>query len=290
MAVTSFNNPKQLSKKCSKVSIDIADESTYGFLNANEIKTILQKKGLYPFEKDMDDISPRVIEEVLVKSPFVNTAECYKTQNGHVCISVTQRSPIVRIKGIQGDDYYIDENGGIMPNSKYTSDLIIVTGYVNRNFARRYISVMANYIMGSDLWRNQIEQINVQRDLGIELVPRVGNHIVFLGYLPMSQKQSIRQEEVTEFISGKLDRLEKFYRYGLSEAGWNKYQRIDLQYDNQIICKLHEDFLKPVIKEERIVHEADHPSIEAAAQNENNNTGGKPQAEPTVATNKKVAP
>lgn len=273
-AIVSFNNPERLVKKCTKVNINITDESTYGFLDAKEIKSILLKKGIYPIERDMDDISPRHIEAVLKNSPFVNTAECCKTEDGHVLISVTQRSPLVRIKSSRGEDYYIDENGGIMPNSKYTSDLIIVTGDVTKTFARRYISILANVIMKSDLWRNQVEQINVLHNLGIEIVPRVGDHIVFLGYLPTANTQSQRVEDVTAYVQNKLDRLEKFYKYGLSEAGWNKYERIDIQYDNQIICKKHPEFMKDIMKPASHaveVHEADHPAVEAAAPSEHSN-------------------
>lgn len=269
LAITAFNNPDQLVKKCTKVDISIADESTYGFLDAKEIKTILEKNGLYPLEKDINAVSPRRIEETLCRTPFVNTAQCWKTNDGHVLISVTQRSPLVRIKNFRNDDYYLDENGGIMPNSKYTSDLIIVTGYVTRPFAQQYVSALANVIMKNDLWRNQIVQINVQRDLGIELVPRVGDHIVFLGYLPKLQSRSERIEAITDYVSTKLNRLEKFYVHGLDSVGWNKYERIDLQYSNQIICKKRPEYCKapdiPVVRE---VHEADLPSVEAAAESE----------------------
>ena len=34
-----------------------------------------------------------------------------------------------------------------------------------------------------------------------------------------------------------MDRLEKFYKYGLSQAGWDKYSYINLEFENQIICK-----------------------------------------------------
>ena len=54
-------------------------------------------------------------------------------------------------------------------------------------------------------------------------MPRVGDHVVYLG-------QPVNLQE-------KLDRLEKFYRYGLSQAGWNKYSYINLEFNNQIICK-----------------------------------------------------
>lgn len=240
-AVTAFNKPKQMVTKCTKVNIDIVDESTYGFLDANEIKGILQRHGCYPLNMLIDSISPRQIESLLCHSPFVNTAECCKTHDGHVLITVTQRSPLVRIKGNNGDDYYLDENGGIMPRSKYTSDLIIVTGAVSKVYARRYVAPLARTVMADDFWRNQIEQINVIPDLGIELVPRVGNHILYIGALPTAPRQSQRNEDVARYVTDKLYRLMLFYKHGLSVAGWNKYQRIDVEYDNQIICKRFPD-------------------------------------------------
>ena len=237
MAVTSFNKPDETGAKCVKVAIDISDSNNSGFLSAGEIKRILERKRLYPLNKTMSSIVPRQIEEALKASPFVNTAECYKTNNGHVCISITQRSPIIRIKSDNGADYYLDDQGGQLPNSHYTSDLIIATGHISNLFAQRYIAPLARTIMTSELWNNQIVQINVLPDLGIELVPRVGNHIVFMGYLPQSRYRLEREKAIEEFTNKKLTRLEKFYRYGLSNAGWNKYSYINIEFDNQIICK-----------------------------------------------------
>lgn len=290
-AVTAFNNPEHVVRKCTKVNISIVDESTYGFLNTKEIKSILDKKGLYPLEKELGTVSPRKIEETLCSTPFVNTAQCCKTTDGHVLITVTQRSPLVRIKSIRGEDYYLDENGGIMPNSKYTSDLIVVTGYVSKSFAQRYISLLASYIMQSDLWRNQVEQIHVRKDLGIEIVPRVGDHIVFLGYLPMSSDIAERQAEVKEYVGEKLERLRKFYIHGLDSVGWNKYQSIDLRYSNQIICKKRPEFCeKKEAPKVREVHEADHPEVEASAASEHSNvaTNDADRKTPTVVVTKEL--
>ena len=82
LAMTSFNKPDETAKLCTKVSINIADENTNGFLSAKEIKRILEKNKLYPLEKHMQNINPRDIEDVLKTSSFVNTVQCYKTQNG----------------------------------------------------------------------------------------------------------------------------------------------------------------------------------------------------------------
>jgi len=237
LAMTSFNKPDETQKMCTKVTINITDENTNGFLSPPEIKRILEGKKLYPLEKRMTTVNPRDVEEVLKKSPFVSTAECYKTQNGHVCISVTQRLPIVRIKSITGDDYYVDDKGGIMASSKYTSDLVIASGYITKEFAQVYITPLMQVLMESEFWKNQVVQINVMPDKGIELVPRVGDHIIYMGYLPTAKTKEERFARISDFLDRKLERLEKFYRYGLSQAGWNRYHYISLEYDNQIICK-----------------------------------------------------
>lgn len=237
LAFIRFNKPDETTKVCTKVTIDIQDEATNGFINTQEIKHRLEINKLYPLEKPIRYVDARKIEEMLKASPFVKTAECFKTQDGHVCILLTQRMPVVRIKAVQGDDYYVDDNDCIMPNSHYTSDLIIATGHISKWFAMNYISPMSKAIMGDDLWRNQIEQINVLPDRSIELVPRVGEQIINLGQLPESKYKNERRKLVNDFINKKLTRLENFYKYGLSQAGWNKYSYINLEFDNQIICK-----------------------------------------------------
>ncbi len=237
MAVTLWNTPPLAGRVCSKVDINISDANNIGFLGAEEIKHILTKNGLYPLGRPISSIQPRAIEEVLRTSAFVKTAECQVTQSGHVLIDLTQRVPIVRVKSARGDDYYMDDKGRPMPNSKYTSDLIIATGNINRPFACYFITPMAEAIMASDFWRNQIVQINVLPNRGIELVPRVGEHIIYLGKLPGGRTRRQIEEAVAEFMDKQLTRIEKFYRYGLSQTGWNKYSYIDVEFDNQIICK-----------------------------------------------------
>lgn len=236
-AFTVFNKPDETARVCTKAKIVVADESSNGFINANEITKRLKSAGLYPLGKLMRDINAREIEEKLKKSPFVKTAQCYKTEDGEVNVSITQLLPVIRVKAENGDDYYLDDKDCIMPNSLYTSDLIIATGNIPRWFARRYISPLGKAIMGNDMWKNLVVQVNVLPDRSIEIVPRVGDHIVHLGTLPEANSKEKRQELINQFVDRKLTRLEKFYKYGLAQAGWNKYSYIDIEFDNQIICR-----------------------------------------------------
>ena len=223
LAVTAFNVPDDKATRCTEVKIDIKQTQVDGFLNAGEIKKILDGSHLYPLSQPMDRINPRLIEEALEKSPFVESAECYKTISGHVCVDVHQRIPVVRVISGSGASYYVDTHGNIMPETRYVTELIIATGAISRKYAQTALSKVANYIIQDNFWKNQIVQINVLANGTMELVPRVGDHIVYLG--------------APQNVDKKLERLRKFYLYGLNKAGWNKYYYISLEFDNQIICK-----------------------------------------------------
>ena len=223
LAVSSFNTPAEKATVCSEVKIDLNNDLTDGFVNANEIKKLLERNRMYPLAQPMSDINARLIEETLLKSPFVEQAECYKTQSGHVCISLHQRTPILHIMADDGETYYLDTYGNILPESRYPSDMIVVTGTFSRKFAQKMLTKVGNVLLADKFWQDQIVQVNVLSNGTLEMVPRVGDHILFLG-APVN-------------VDKKLERLRKFYLYGLNEAGWNKYSYISVEFDNQIICK-----------------------------------------------------
>ena len=223
LAVTAFNKPAEKVSVCSEVKIDIDDEMPDGFLNANEIKQILERQHLYPLAKPMTAINARDIEESLLKNPFVQHVECYKAQNGHLCINLKQRMPIMHVMSVNGDNYYIDIHGSVLPETRFASDLLVVTGMITKKYAQKTLTPVVNEIVRDKFWQNQIVQIHVLDDGSIEIVPRVGDHVIYLG-APID-------------IVRKLERLRKFYLYGLNQTGWNKYSYISVEFDNQIICK-----------------------------------------------------
>jgi cell division protein FtsQ len=223
LAVSAFNNPDGQNDTCTDVDIQIEEGMVKGFLNANSVQLQLQRQKLWPVGDPLGQVSVRRIEEALLKNPLVEHAECYKTHTGVVRILLRQRLPVIRVMADSGEDYYMDHVGNIMPGGRYTSDLVVATGHITRRYAQQTLMPIGNLIINDRFWRSQIEQLHILPDGSLEMVPRVGNHIVYLG-------------RPTD-ISRKLGRLEKFYKYGLSQAGWNKYSYINLEFDNQIICR-----------------------------------------------------
>jgi len=64
----------------------------------------------------------------------------------------------------------------------------------------------------------------------------------------VEKDKDARYEAITQFVDHKLTRLMKFYRYGLPKAGWNKYSYVNLEFDNQIVCKRrHDEKQTPVV-------------------------------------------
>ena len=223
LAITAFNCPDDKDAVCRDVKINITDGTGNGFLNVNEVKMQLQHAKIYPLGDRMSDVCTRQIEETLLKSPLVERVECYKTHKGRVCINLTQRIALMRIMANNGESYYIDNLGVILPSNNNSTDLVVATGDIKRKYAQTELKQFGLLLLDDPFWHSQIEQINVLSDGSVEMIPRVGDHIVYLGQ-PTHLKE-------------KLTRLEKFYRYGLSKAGWNKYSYINIEFNNQIICK-----------------------------------------------------
>ena len=223
LAATLFNQGVNKGVVCQQVHISIERGIIEGFLTTDEVKHIMTANHIFPVGQLIDGVNLRLMEEGLQAQELIDHAECYKTQDGRINIRVKERVPVVRIMANNGDNYYMDEDGTAMHNTDYTCNLMVATGNIDKPYAARVLAPIGRMVMKDDFWRNQIEQLNVLPDSTIEMVPRVGSHIIYLG-----QPTGIRN---------KLDRLRKFYAYGLSQAGWNKYSRISVEFNNQIVCK-----------------------------------------------------
>ncbi len=223
LAMTAFIKPDKTADFCNEVHISIEQDLSEGFLDENAIRLMLRYSGLSLVSQPMEYINTRRVEEVLQSNDLIDKAECYKSINGVVCINIRQRVPVIRVMADNNEDYYVDNHGEAIKHNNYNCHLIVATGHINKQYAKKVLAPIANSIRTNDFWKNQIVQFNVLEDGSLELVPRVGEHIVYLG-------------QPTD-IEKKLERLRKFYRYGLNEAGWNRYSRISVEFDNQIICK-----------------------------------------------------
>ena len=215
------------SETCSSVDLIVeSSDSPSSFADKTELENILKDAHLYPKGMLMKNVSTKKIEDAIKEKEFISKAECYKAAKGKVCIRVEQRMPIIYVLPDGRDGFFVDAKGHVIHNRGYVSNLVVASGDVDEKYASKELVEMARFLQTDEFWNNQIEQIYVSRgkknERVIEIVPRVGDQIVYLGTINNFEK--------------KLNNLKIFYDKAIKTVGWNKYAKVNLEYENQIIC------------------------------------------------------
>jgi cell division protein FtsQ len=228
------------SKRCGKISIDIKDSSTYHFVTRKQLLNLVYSSTGTILGKPLKELSVAEIEGKVNGLRELKEAEIYFTIDGTLHVFADQRDPVMRIMPDGGGDFFLDEDGVIVrKRNLYTPRLHIVEGNVNissamlngvsvfdttiKNSILKDIYSLVEFIDKDDFWSAQIDQIYVDSNDEIDLIPRVGNNLIHLG--------------TCENYEGKLKNLLAFYDKVLPEVGWNKYSVINLEYKDQIVCK-----------------------------------------------------
>lgn len=209
-------------KRCEHVEINVEDAAKANFVTVADIRQILKDTHLDPTGKRLSSIRLSKIQKAVAGHQFVLSSLCYITQKGDVVITVKQKLPMLRIMPVSSEGYYIDANGNKIQHINYPADVIVVTGYVDYKRWRHVLTSFAQIVQEDSFWNDMIEQINITRGGRIELTPRLGDHVVELGR-PSN-------------LALKLSRLKLFYQKVINEVGWDKYSRISLEYDNEVVC------------------------------------------------------
>lgn len=220
--VTFFFRDRWEDYVCHDLEIVVKDSLDKHFVTEGDVVYQLRKAGLNPIDQPMERVNTDLIESELLKNEMIAKVEAYKTPSGKIKLEVCQKMPILRVIGASGN-YYVDNEGSTMPVSRrYVVDVPIASGYVEKELALTDLYKFALFLQENDFWNNQIEQIYVHPDHGIELIPRVGKHRIVLGTFHDFEE--------------KLNNLQLFYEQAIPKVGWEKYSIINLKYKNQIVC------------------------------------------------------
>jgi cell division protein FtsQ len=227
-------------RPCSGIVIDIRDSTDFHFVTERQLLNIVYGIGVRIVGNNVKDIPVAEIENKIQALRELKVAEVYMTIDGKLHLYADQRNPVMRVMPDNGGDYFIDEQGVVIRRRNlYNPRLHIVEGNINissamldgvsvldtsiKNSILKDIFPLVNYINDDNFWSAQIDQISVDNNDEIDLIPRVGTQLVHLG--------------TVENFEGKLRNLGAFYDKVLPEVGWNKYSLINLEYKDQIVCK-----------------------------------------------------
>ncbi len=189
---------------------------TYEMVN----KLLIQKyDGLQSQPKE--NILLNKLEEVLLSNEMVENAEVFLSVDGELGALIKQKTPIARVRQDEGA-YYIDSKGNKMPlSSNYSARVPIVEGISNGEISKE-IFTLASLIHKDEFLKKQIVGIEQTPKKEFILKSRVGNQTIELG--------DLRQ------IDEKIKKLKVFYHKNLNDTTPRIYKKINLMFDNQVVC------------------------------------------------------
>ncbi len=208
------------SKPCKGVLIDVANDPN-GNLTHENVTELLDSAGLNPSGKSIEDISTHEIEEFIGKITLVKECQVYKGTTGAVNIRIECRTPIMKVHEKSGSSYYIDHAGDTITGIHKALHLPVASGHITAEMRKAGLREIANVIYSSPFWRAQTEQVYFNEDGSIILVPKVGDHIIEFGTVENAEE--------------KLGKLYTFYTKGLNTIGWDKYEKLNIEFNGKVI-------------------------------------------------------
>jgi cell division protein FtsQ len=209
--------------RCSSVHVILNDEAGERLLVADTLVHFLEKQYRPLVGTSFSTLSLHTINKIVENYPLVKHCKSHKTVDGVLHIKVQQRVPILAFHtGIIAHTYLADDGKVIQLPPSILPHVLVASGHISLKETPKQLFELANYIHKNPFWKSQIEQLYVTSQKEIELVPRIGNHIIEFGQ--------------ANHLATKLKRLKIFYNQVLSQIGWQKYDRINISYRNQVIC------------------------------------------------------
>jgi cell division protein FtsQ len=235
-----FVGKKQSDTRCWKLEVQVESTDGRKFIDEQMVAALADSATDAIVGKTLSELDLGAIHKAVTSSSSVREAHVYTTVDGRCVIQVKQRKPIARIFNRMGESYYLDEEGYTMELSNLaTTKLPVFTGEIPDGI--RAESVALNFpdssaqktpldeiyqftqIVARDtFWSAQIEHVYVNAAYEFEIIPRVGEQRVNVGYIYN--------------LDTKLKKLRAFYEHAVHTDDLERFSTIKAQYDGQVVC------------------------------------------------------
>lgn len=210
----SVNNLRDISK----TDIYIHDSSNL-FITKDSIKSavieIITTKNIHK-----SSVHLKALEFELNKIELVKKSDVFIDVNGTMVIDIEQRKPIARFIDNKS---YLDEDGLVMPKSKYYSARVpVIKGYANTQDQLDLIYKLSNYIKDDKFLSQSATEILIDSNSNFSIKLRDYRFKILIGQL--------------NNLDLKIKNFKAFYINASANQILNKYSVINLQFDNQVVC------------------------------------------------------
>ena len=206
------------------VSINMNQSKTpVYFIDEKDIKDLVKQ---YNPTRKIGDVKIPELEKKINENPFVDSANVYMNLNGNLNVDIKQRVPVFRLSK-NGKDFYVDEKGVEFPISRnFSYPCMLVMGDVDASEYQE-LGQLVEKIDKDDFSKKYFIGIKKEKD-SYNLLTSDGNYKVEIGDL----------ENIDFKVKGFKTFVEKYLVY----QNPNKYKKISVKYNNQIVTTLNPYF------------------------------------------------
>ncbi len=217
-------------KACADIKVEITGANKHMFIDEKDVLDIINKN--YPVKgSGIASINLRGLELLVEKNPWVHHAEMFIDNNQQLQVRIDERQPVARVFTLQGNSFYLDSASNRLPLSeKLSARVPVFTGFPSDkpSLARpdsillSGIVKLGQFISADSFWMAQVAQVDITPQAGFEIIPVIGDHVIAFGN--------------AEDIKAKFKRLYTFYQKAWLQNGINTYEKLDVQYNNQVVA------------------------------------------------------
>lgn len=220
----SFSLKRFNDAKMENVSINMSQGKTpVYFVDEKDIKELVKQ---YNPTRKIGDINIPELEKKINLIPFVDSANVYLNLNGNLNVDIKQRVPAFRLNK-NGKDFYVDKKGVEFPISKnFSLPSMLVMGDVKPS-EYEALGDLIEKIDKDDFSKKYFIGITKEKE-DYNLLTSDGNYKVEIGDL--------------DNIDLKVRGFKTFVEKYLVDQNTEKYKKISLKYDNQIVTTLNPYF------------------------------------------------
>ncbi|TAG11420.1 MAG: hypothetical protein EAZ35_02920 [Sphingobacteriia bacterium] len=225
MVLTGAAMHQKNNKKCAGVNIAIVGAEKHMFIDETDVLAMLNMGGNI-IGQPVQRLKLRKMESMMKQNVWVKNAEMFFDNLQVLQVSIEEREPVARLFQVNGASFYIDTALSFLPlSTKLSARVPVFTNLPIQkqkdSLLLKQIIEMAAYINADSFFTAQISQINISAENHFEIVPLIGDHIVYFG-------------DASD-IRAKFKKLNAFYRSAWLERGIYTYEKLDIQYKNQVI-------------------------------------------------------
>lgn len=199
-------------------------------ISEKEVRALLKFELGYDVSiAELGELDLNTLERVLDQNARIDDADLYLDKNNVLHVKVIQKMPIVRIDQTSSDDYYLDYKGSRVPVTEVFR-VPVVTGHVD-SYRDDYSGIkehnlnavleLARKVYDDAFLSALVEQINIDANDEITIVPKVGRDKILLGEV--------------EDLDEKIYKLKIYYEKGIKNIGLERFDELDLKYKGQIV-------------------------------------------------------